>query len=326
MERYTQPRRYATVLLVVAMVSLAGCSFGGGNGNGGVEGTGTAAGTADGASPGGETATGEGTAETTETGTGTSTGTATGTDEPTTNGTDNGNLPPADAAEMAGRMTVLVGPEQVQLSSDPSAQVWFNNSVRAWYANESLTVAEALETAGVQVNDSTFSYQGETYQDGENTYVTVRVNEQRVDPTEYTLKEGDEVWVFVSTPQSEYNPPGQYIRNTNDHIHGTMEVVVNGEQVNFTQDRYQSADHFFHFEGGDGTRWHAHSWEITLEYALEQLNMSATESSFTYNGTTYEDSNADVQIRVNGEPVNPEQYRLMEGDQVRIVVEGNESS
>jgi hypothetical protein len=107
------------------------------------------------------------------------------------------------------------------------------------------------------------------------------------------------------------------------HYHGTIELVVNGQQVDFSRDRYQMRADPFHFEGGDGTRWHVHARGVTLEYAMTTLGINVTESTVTYRGTTYRDSapNTTVTVTVNGEPVTPSEYVLREDDHVRIVVE-----
>ncbi|MFC6938798.1 hypothetical protein ACFQE8_02335 [Salinirubellus sp. GCM10025818] len=107
------------------------------------------------------------------------------------------------------------------------------------------------------------------------------------------------------------------------HYHGPMQMVVLGEQVDFSRDEYQLRDDRFHFEGGDGSTWHAHATGITLDYAMESLGFDVTRTSVTYQGTTYEDSDDqyNVTVTVGGEQVNPEQYVLQEGDRIRIVVE-----
>ena len=105
------------------------------------------------------------------------------------------------------------------------------------------------------------------------------------------------------------------------HYHGTMEIVVAGDPVDLSQDRYQLADRGFHFEQGNGERWHAHARGITLEYALATLDIGATADSVWYDGTRYTDGeNANVTLAVNGESVNPKEYVLREGDSVRVVV------
>jgi sulfur carrier protein ThiS len=107
------------------------------------------------------------------------------------------------------------------------------------------------------------------------------------------------------------------------HYHGSMEVVVLGERVDFSRSEYQLRDDRFHFEAGDGTQWHAHATGVTLDYAMESLGFDVTRTSFTYQGTTYRDSSEEytVRVTVNGDRVTPEEYVLQEGDRVRVVVE-----
>lgn len=110
------------------------------------------------------------------------------------------------------------------------------------------------------------------------------------------------------------------------HYHGTIDVVVDNETVDFSQPKYQysnTGEDAFHFEGGDGSRWHGHANGVTLAYAMESLGIPVNATSVTYEGTTYRDGDADtdVSITVNGEPVTPSEYVLQEGDHVRIVVE-----
>lgn len=107
------------------------------------------------------------------------------------------------------------------------------------------------------------------------------------------------------------------------HYHGTMRMTVSGSPVDFSADSYQLQDRAFHFEGGDGTRWHVHAREVTLRYALSTLGIDVTESSATFDGETYRDSDPDVSvtISVDGHPATPDEYVLQRGDRVRIVVE-----
>lgn len=113
------------------------------------------------------------------------------------------------------------------------------------------------------------------------------------------------------------------------HEHGTMEVVILGEQVDFSQRQYQVAAPNFHFENGNGRVWHSHAQGVTVEFALSTLDIEVTEESVTFDGTTYQDGEEySVNVTVNGEPVDPKTYVLQgasaenpeAGDHVRIVV------
>lgn len=124
--------------------------------------------------------------------------------------------------------------------------------------------------------------------------------------------------------------PGQPTQS--EHGHGLINVTIDGQELDFSQARFQRPREFsaFHFEGGDGRVWHKHASGVTLEYAMATLGIDVSEDSVTFDGTTYRDSDpgTNVTVTVNGEPVNPETYELSgasdqspeQGDFVRIIV------
>lgn len=115
-------------------------------------------------------------------------------------------------------------------------------------------------------------------------------------------------------------PTGQPYQGT--HIHGDIEMVVGGERVDFGRSEYQVQADAFHFESGDGTRWHVHAPGVTLEYGLATLGIEVSADAVTVDDTTYRDGeNATVTVTVNGEGVDPASYVLRDGDSVRVVVE-----
>jgi hypothetical protein len=107
------------------------------------------------------------------------------------------------------------------------------------------------------------------------------------------------------------------------HYHGTMEVVIDGDRIDFSRSRYQLQDNAFHYEAGDGSQWHVHARSVTLGYALGTLGFDVNATSVTVGGTTYRDGQdgTSVTATVNGESVTPDDYVLQEGDHVRVVVE-----
>lgn len=106
------------------------------------------------------------------------------------------------------------------------------------------------------------------------------------------------------------------------HYHGTIEVSIMGEQVDFSREKYQLQDQRFHFERGNGDRWHVHGDGVTLRYAMQTLGIGVTNSTVSFDGTTYRNGDPDttVIVRVNGSPVSPADYTIKKGDHVRIVV------
>lgn len=115
------------------------------------------------------------------------------------------------------------------------------------------------------------------------------------------------------------------------HEHGTINVTIDGQTLDFSRERYQLAADRFHFEGGTEV-WHKHATGVTLAYAMSTLDIDVSEDSVTFDGTTYSasDPETSITITVNGEPVDPETYVIQgesagadaeQGDHIRIVVE-----
>jgi len=108
------------------------------------------------------------------------------------------------------------------------------------------------------------------------------------------------------------------------HTHGTIETRVLGQSIDFSRSQYQLQADPFHFENGNGDRWHVHARGVTLEYAMSTLGIGVTNDSVTYDSETYRAGpNTTVTVQVDGESVQPSEYVLQEGDRIRIVVEEN---
>lgn len=312
-------RRILTLLLVGVLVVSAGCA--------GLDGGSTTTPETDAATTDStEETTGDGTEETT--GDGHDHTHENGTEEPS----DDGSSANA-SAEANGKLTVVVAGSEVPLqeqSESEGSPFWIDeNDSHTWHASESeQTLAEALSTLGIDAGPDELGYDGETYgADDDGTSIHVRVNGEEVDPTEHALSDGDEVWVTVETADMDVDTPGEYISADQQHIHGPITFEVEGEEVDFSEDRYQTNHQLFHFEGGSGNPWHAHSWSITLKWAMDSLDgINVSEDSVTYDGTTYDGSDSDttVTVEVNGEEVTPSEYYLKDGDRVNVVVETDE--
>ncbi|WP_256391957.1 hypothetical protein [Natronoarchaeum rubrum] len=230
----------------------------------------------------------------------------------------------SSSASASGRMTTVVAGTELSPQPSDDAAIQFAESDDTWQLDESgVTVASALSQAyGVDVTADAVTHDGTTYHDGDGgTSVHVRVNGEPVDPTSRELSDGDQVWLTVETDEMDVDVPGEYIPPEDQHIHGDIEFVVEGEEIDFSADRYQSGHQHFHFEGGAADPWHAHSWSVSLGYAMSTLDgIDVTDGEVTYDGTTYTDE--EVTVEVNGESVDPDEYFLKDGDSVRIVAGG----
>jgi len=119
------------------------------------------------------------------------------------------------------------------------------------------------------------------------------------------------------------------------HEHGTINVTIDGQTLDFTRERYQLEADRFHFEGGTDV-WHKHATGVTIEFAMATLGIEVSEDSVTFDGTTYNESDpgTSITITADGEPVDPQTYVMQgvpsatnagQGDHIRIVVRTNSS-
>jgi hypothetical protein len=122
------------------------------------------------------------------------------------------------------------------------------------------------------------------------------------------------------------------------HEHGTINVTIDGETLDFSRPRFQNPQQYraFHFEGGNGDVWHKHASGVTLEYAMKTLGIETNRTAVAYDDTLYKESDPGTEITfmVNGREVDPTTYELQgvestanagQGDHIRLVVRTNAS-
>ena len=156
-------------------------------------------------------------------------------------------------------------------------------------------------------------------------YVVVFVGGGDASPATGAGTDGDAGEASLAEVEQTPGPTGSA------HGHGTIEVVIDGQTIDFSRQEYQLLADEFHFEGGDGRVWHTHATGITLEWAMATLNIGVSEDTVVFEEAVYRDSDPgiEVTVEVNGEPVDPQTYVLQgaeaanagNGDRVRIAVE-----
>ena len=229
-------------------------------------------------------------------------------------------------AETAGKLTVVVDGTELDLATldgDDGFDVTASDEHTWTAANESMTLARALSTFGLEARANALTHDGVRYDASTNgTTLTYRVDGTPVDPTAHEVRDGDRIWVVVETARTDAATPGHRIDVTQQHVHGRMNVTVDGTSLDFSREKFQANDRYFHYEGGNGEFWHAHSWGVTLEYGLSSLaDVEADANNFAYDGTTYGEANATITYAVNGRSVDPGEYLLKDGDAIEVTVE-----
>lgn len=324
-------RTLGTVLVVALVVISAGCAGFGGTG----ETEGTTENTADGGDDPGSTVTGDddgGNSGDRDGGNG-----AGPTDDTTTD--DRDENPPIDESNKhdpdvtdRGDLRIVIDGEELELAGEGRIDddFWFAlNPETAWFSASETdrTLAEALTAIGVETDGETLTNDGETYADADEGYsLHIRVNGNEVDPTAHTLEDGDEVWVIVEPDFYDVDHLDIYVTESEQHLHGSLEVIVDGEAVNFSQSQYQGANggSFFHFHDGNGDRWHGHSWALTLAEAVSVFTgIDVSDEAVVFDGERYDldDSEYSVTVAVDGEPVTPSEYYVKDGDDISVVIE-----
>jgi hypothetical protein len=106
------------------------------------------------------------------------------------------------------------------------------------------------------------------------------------------------------------------------HYHGTIDASIAGRDLDFGRQQFQLRADAFHFENGEGQRWHVHARQVTLAWAMRTLGIDVTNGTVSYQGTTYGDDGGETAtVTVNGGSVTPTDYVLQQGDEIRIVAD-----
>ncbi|MBX0324293.1 hypothetical protein EGH21_14785 [Halomicroarcula sp. F13] len=297
-------RSQITAVLAALLVLLAGCSSLGGSG--------------------GETPT-ETDATTEE---------ETMSDETTESEMDTNTTSGDSESELSGRMLVVVEGQEKHLDTEPGAKFSFNETnEHTWTVEEPMTLAEALETANVTAEPDSLTIDGETYNESDtNTTITYQVAGTEIeDPSEYTLEDMNPAHeLVVRVDDHDQEVPGRLVEQSHPHPHGRLNMTVDGEPVDFTQEKYVMAEEAFHFHGDENAaRWHGHSLNLTAAYALSTFpGMNVSEDAMTYNGTTYMENGSETSftVTVDGEEVDPNTYVLKDGDSIEVTLNESDDS
>lgn len=120
------------------------------------------------------------------------------------------------------------------------------------------------------------------------------------------------------------------------HEHGYLFVEIDGKEIDFSAPKYlyeemdEPVEEFHFHEYDEAPRWHMHEVRLTLAGALDRIPdfEHAVENgtrTLLVDGESYTDgTNASIETteRDEGE-IEPESYRLRDGDVIEIVVETN---
>jgi hypothetical protein len=128
--------------------------------------------------------------------------------------------------------------------------------------------------------------------------------------------------VLAGSQPSPYGPVGSA------HEHAVFAIKLDGNAIDFSQDKYQVKSRLIHVENRDGTTLHRHATDVPFSEFLKSVRMSIVDGCFTNDdGQKFcDDGDKSLKLFVNGEQVDSiNDYVLYENDHL-LVIYGNESS
>lgn len=107
------------------------------------------------------------------------------------------------------------------------------------------------------------------------------------------------------------------------HWHADFMVVINGDRVDFSKDKYMVQSRYVHFENGDGTTIHKHATGVPLAYFFKTIGWNLTNECLTTDtGTSYcTGEGGTLRIIVNGEEIDNPQYKFKDADTTKVIYE-----
>ena len=126
----------------------------------------------------------------------------------------------------------------------------------------------------------------------------------------------------LERPSQNFGPLGS------EHVHAAFAVKINGEKLDFSQEKYQVQSQYIHVENNDGNTLHRHATGVPVGEFFASLGMNVTDSCFTLeNKTSYcGNGNSNLEFYVNGNKTNSiANYVLKEDDRI-LIVYGNKNA
>ena len=110
------------------------------------------------------------------------------------------------------------------------------------------------------------------------------------------------------------------------HQHAVFAVKLDGQAIDFSQDKYQVASRYIHVENGDGTTLHLHANGVPFNEFLKSVNMKMENGCFTRDDGAQFCENEEKNLRsfVNSEEIESMSSYVLKDDDRMLVIYGNE--
>jgi hypothetical protein len=119
----------------------------------------------------------------------------------------------------------------------------------------------------------------------------------------------------------------KYGKYNSEHVHAAFIIKVEGEQIDFSQDKYQLKSRFIHVENNDGTTLHRHATDVPFGDFLKSVGMNILDRCLVLdNGSRYCDhDNMRLRFFLNHTEVTTVMdYIIQNGDRL-LIIYGNET-
>ncbi|MBI2654069.1 hypothetical protein HYX02_04625 [Candidatus Woesearchaeota archaeon] len=104
------------------------------------------------------------------------------------------------------------------------------------------------------------------------------------------------------------------------HLHADAKVYINGNAIDFSQQKYQLRNSFIHFEEGIGDVIHTHAAGLTVGHMLKSLAIDFNNDCILIEGNNYcNEDNKKLKFYVNGQLNNEfDNYVIKNLDKILI--------
>ena len=112
-----------------------------------------------------------------------------------------------------------------------------------------------------------------------------------------------------------------------EHVHAAFAVKINGEKLDFSQEKYQVKSKYIHVENNDGNTLHRHATGVPVGEFFASLGMNVTDSCFTLeNRTSYcSDKSSNLEFYINGNKTDSITNYVIKDDDRILIVYGNKN-
>jgi hypothetical protein len=113
------------------------------------------------------------------------------------------------------------------------------------------------------------------------------------------------------------------------HEHAVFAVILDGQQIDFSQSKYQvgsTRNQYIHVEGGDGTTLHRHSTSVPFGEFLKSVGMDIRDDCFIRDdGQQFCDNGEQLRYFVNHQEMPSIMDYILQPDDRILVIHGNET-